>query len=279
MAADSLQKQRKPRGPGRPFEKGESGNPAGREPGTRNRATVLAEQLFDGASNALAIKAVAMALAGDTQAMKLCIGRIIAPRRHRPVAFTLPPLRTAADLAPAMTAIAAAVGDGALSSGEAWELAQIVDTFIRTVEAGEFEARLQRLEAVNGITALGSPRAPAGGGDEGDPPPGRGSPVPARACSRGRDDPRGVGRRKDRSGRGLVPGPFRRCRAAAGAPRRHPGIAARRRRLRRGAPASGSRRGSADQGSRPRGGVCRPAATRPWRLAARLVRLVAGRPG
>jgi hypothetical protein len=153
MAADSLQKQRKPRGPGLPFEKGESGNPAGRVAGTRNRATMLAEQLFDGACGALANKAVAMALDGDAVALRLCIGRIIAPRRHRPTSFALPPLRCAADLAPAMAAIAEAVAEGTISTSEAWELSQIVDTFIRTIEAGEFALRLQRLEAVNGIVA------------------------------------------------------------------------------------------------------------------------------
>ena len=122
-------------------------------PGTRNRATTLAEQLFDGRAAALANKAVEMALAGDAAALRLCLGRIIAPRRHRPAAFALPPINSAADFAPAMAAIAAAIGDGALSTGEAWELAQLVDTFIRAIEAGEFDSRLKRLEAVNGIAS------------------------------------------------------------------------------------------------------------------------------
>jgi hypothetical protein len=152
MPADSLQMQVERAGDGR-FVKGQSGNPAGREAGTRNRATMLAEQLFDGATSALANKAVAMALDGDAAALKLCIGRIIAPRRHRPTGFALPPLRCAADLAPALAAIAAAAADGAISTGEAWELSQVVDTFIRAIEAGEFETRLQLLEAVNGVVA------------------------------------------------------------------------------------------------------------------------------
>jgi hypothetical protein len=46
---------------------------------------------------------------------------------------------------------AEAVAEGVLSTGEAWELSQVVDTFIRAIDAGEFEARLQRLEAVNGV--------------------------------------------------------------------------------------------------------------------------------
>ena len=67
--------------------------------------------------------------------------------------FALPPLRTAADLVPAMTAITEAVAEGVLSTSEGWELAQIVDAFIGALEAGEFETRLQQLEAVNGVVA------------------------------------------------------------------------------------------------------------------------------
>jgi hypothetical protein len=135
------------------FTPGSSGNPAGRPPGSRNHATVLAEQLFDGASGALANKAVQMALGGDAAALRLVLGRIIAPRRHRPTSFVLPALNTAADCAPAVAAIAAAASDGALSTAEASELSQIVDTFLRALEAGEIEERLRRLESVNGIVA------------------------------------------------------------------------------------------------------------------------------
>ena len=61
------------------------------------------------------------------------------------------PLRSAADLAPAIAAIAEAVGDGAISADEAFQLSQIVDAFGRALAAADIEARLQRLESVNGI--------------------------------------------------------------------------------------------------------------------------------
>src|SRR3974390_695778 len=57
MAVNSLQKQ-PARGPGRRFEKGRSGTPAGRPPGLRNRATEAAELLLDGEAEALTRKAV-----------------------------------------------------------------------------------------------------------------------------------------------------------------------------------------------------------------------------
>ena len=137
----------------RSVRQGLLGQSGGAREGSRNRATVLAEQLFDSATDALANKAVQMALDGDAAAMRLVMGRIIAPRRHRPTSFTLPALRTAADCAPAVAAIAAAASEGAISTAEAAELSTVVDTFLRALEAGETEARLQRLESVNGIVA------------------------------------------------------------------------------------------------------------------------------
>jgi hypothetical protein len=53
MPADSQQVQVE-RGAERQFVEGRSGNPAGRVAGTRNYATVLVEQFFDGARGALA---------------------------------------------------------------------------------------------------------------------------------------------------------------------------------------------------------------------------------
>ena len=68
---------------GRPFPKGQSGNPAGRPRGSSNRATRAAEMLLDGEATALTRKAVELALAGDQAALRLCLDRTVAPRRER----------------------------------------------------------------------------------------------------------------------------------------------------------------------------------------------------
>ena len=103
---------------GRPFEKGRSGNPGGRLPGSRNRATLAAEALLDGEADALTRRAVELAIEGDPTALKLCLERILAPRRERVVRFALPPIESAADIARAMGAITTAVAEGALTQAK-----------------------------------------------------------------------------------------------------------------------------------------------------------------
>ena len=63
---------------GRPFEKGRSGNPAGRRIGSCNKTTAAAAALLAGESEALTRKAVEFALVGDPTAMRLCIERVPA---------------------------------------------------------------------------------------------------------------------------------------------------------------------------------------------------------
>src|ERR1700750_199372 len=82
---------------GRPFPKGQSGNPAGRPRGSSNRATRAAELLLDGEATALTRKAVEMALAGDAAALRLCLDRTVAPRRERSVDLALPPINNSND--------------------------------------------------------------------------------------------------------------------------------------------------------------------------------------
>jgi hypothetical protein len=148
MAADSLQITAKTasRGSGRPFAKGRSGNPAGRRKGSRNRKTLIAELLLEGEADKLTRKAVELALGGSESALRLCLDRLIAPRRERTVRFELPPMQSAGDIAGAMIAVTEAVADGTLSPGEACALSQTVDTFLRAIDARDFEVRLKRLE-------------------------------------------------------------------------------------------------------------------------------------
>jgi hypothetical protein len=140
-AENAVGKQR-----GRPFKKGQSGNPSGKRKGTRSAITLAAEAMLDGEGKALTRKAIDMALAGDTTALRLCLERLLPPRKDRPVRLTLPPIKTAADAAGAMAAIVDAVGRGEITAAEGREVGSIVEIFVRALEAGDFERRLAALE-------------------------------------------------------------------------------------------------------------------------------------
>jgi Family of unknown function (DUF5681) len=146
LAADSLQKQQNARPRGRPFEPGQSGNPAGRLRGSRNRATRFAQALLDNDLEALVTKAIARALEGDALALKLCVERILSPQRQTRVSFEMPPLATAEDAMKALAAIAAATAEGELAPTEARDLSVPVNGFLKALETHDFERRLQALE-------------------------------------------------------------------------------------------------------------------------------------
>jgi len=129
---------------GRPFEKGRSGNPAGRPRGSVNGATRAAMLLLDGEAEALTRKAVELALAGDPVALRLCLERILGARRGRPVdlgTLALPPCADAGDLAGAMAGVAAAAAQGMITPDEALALAQMVESYTRTLDAAHIARR------------------------------------------------------------------------------------------------------------------------------------------
>ena len=109
------------------FKPGQSGNPKGKPKGTRHKATRAAQALLEGEAEALSRKAVELALAGDTTALRLCLERIAPPRKDAPLRMDLPELYTAADAAGALRAIVAAVATGELTPSEGAALTGLVE--------------------------------------------------------------------------------------------------------------------------------------------------------
>jgi hypothetical protein len=135
------------------FLRGQSGNPAGRPRGCLDHVNRAAQILLAGEGAALTRRAIEMALDGDPAAMRLCLERVLGPCRERAVEFVMPPIKSAADLATAMAAVATATAQGAITPREAMQLGQVVEAYVRAVEATEFERRLKALELADAAAA------------------------------------------------------------------------------------------------------------------------------
>ncbi|MCJ2020520.1 DUF5681 domain-containing protein [Methylobacterium sp. E-065] len=132
------------------FGEGRSGNPNGRPKGSRNRSTLALEAIFEGEAEALSRRAIQMALDGDGPAMKLCLDRLLSPRRDRSISFDLPVIETAADLPKATEAMLRAVASGEITPSEAADIGKAVSAHIEAITAAQMAERLARLEEANG---------------------------------------------------------------------------------------------------------------------------------
>jgi len=131
------------------FKPGQSGNPAGKKPGTRNRATRALEELLEGQGEALTQKAIDMALAGDTVALKICIDRIYPVRKDRAVRFPLPPITSPRDAADIAAAIAQAVAAGHITPSEAAEFGKVIEIYVKAYQTAELSDRVARVDQMS----------------------------------------------------------------------------------------------------------------------------------
>jgi hypothetical protein len=131
------------------FQPGQSGNPAGRPKGARHKATMAAQTLLDGEANALTRKAIEMAKSGDPVALRLCLERILPPRKDRPVSFDLAKIERPDDASKALASILASVAAGELTPQEGAAITALIESFIRALETTELERRIAELEARN----------------------------------------------------------------------------------------------------------------------------------
>lgn len=130
-----------------PFEPGQSGNPAGRPPGLPDKRTKL-RALLEPHSEELVSKAVSMALAGDTTALRMCLDRLVPPFKALDPAVVIDGLRGA--LANQGEAVLTAIGEGRLTPDQGATLLQALSSQARLVETTELERRIAALEARNG---------------------------------------------------------------------------------------------------------------------------------
>jgi len=124
------------------FSAGNSGRPKG----SRNKVTLAIESLLDGQAEALTQTTVTKALEGDSIALRLCMERIAPAPKDKAVSFTLPKMNNAVDALEAAGSVLYAVSEGCLTPLEAGRVMGLIDSYRRTLELTDLEARLRALE-------------------------------------------------------------------------------------------------------------------------------------
>ena len=128
------------------FAQGNSGNSSGRPLGSRNKATLMMEALLEGEVEQLTRKAMELAMGGDTQALRLCLDRMMPTRKDRVVFFEFPPITGVDDIPQGLMSIMAAVSQGQLTPPEGDLLSRILVESAKAMTNRDVEYRLLKLE-------------------------------------------------------------------------------------------------------------------------------------
>ena len=116
--------------PGRPWVKGQSGNPRGR-PSRSHQAIRVGQGLIERQTIALIDGAIGSARRGDKAMLRACLERLAPPRREAPVWLKLPPIENRADARAALKAVATAVAQGDIPPSQGLKLVRLYTEVIR----------------------------------------------------------------------------------------------------------------------------------------------------
>jgi hypothetical protein len=135
----------KPRG--RPFEPGNRYG-KGRPKGSRNKTTVIAQQILDQYAESLISQGIILAGKGNAPLVKLFLEHILPVRRDNPVRLKLPEIETVRDLGSAGSVIVKNVASGKITPQEADKITDVLEKHRKGLETAELLARLERLERI-----------------------------------------------------------------------------------------------------------------------------------
>lgn len=133
------------------WRKGESGNPAGRRPGSGwvGQARGQLQQAWDGMEedgrDGIRAQLIAKARDGDISAIRLVAERVCPPIKASEPAVSIElPEGTLTERA---AAVLDAVGTGELTPGQAAQLMQAIGALAKVIEVDELTRRIEALEA------------------------------------------------------------------------------------------------------------------------------------
>jgi hypothetical protein len=132
------------------FPGGQSGNPAGRPKGSRNKVTAICTELLGDAAEDVIAKLIEQAKAGDGIALRLCVERLVPVHaaRDRAVQIDLPDAsQRAEDLVLAAATIIDQAAQGKITLSEAREFMTLLESERKLVETADLAVRIDALES------------------------------------------------------------------------------------------------------------------------------------
>ncbi len=139
------------------FKPGHPGNPRGRPKGRSDRRTRL-RQVFEQRATELIDKAIELALAGDTRALRLCLERVCPPLEGQ--LLSVPALADPQGTLPEQAqAVTTAVGRGELDLAAAGQLLSLLERKGKIAELSELAQQLDELQAM--VAELQASTAPS----------------------------------------------------------------------------------------------------------------------
>jgi hypothetical protein len=128
------------------FKPGQSGNPKGRQRGSRSKVLVALEALGEGEVEAIVKVMIEKAKEGDAAAAKTLLDRVWPPRKGARLQFDLPTVSQAEELPGAIAGINRQVADGDISPDEGLVIVGLLEAHRKAMETSNFAARLEALE-------------------------------------------------------------------------------------------------------------------------------------
>ena len=139
------------------FLPGQSGNPAGKAPGTRNRATLLRELMDEGEDREIGRIVIDKAKSGDAVAARFIVAHLWPRPRARTVAIELADGMPAHNVVAAHDAVLRALFAGEIAPDEAEAVTRVLDARTRAIKVWGQEEYL--MKCIPGFPAMVRPPA------------------------------------------------------------------------------------------------------------------------
>lgn len=133
---------------GRPFEPGNKFG-RGRPKGSRNKRTLLLQELLDEHSPALLRKALVMAMQGDGPLLRTLLERSLPRYQDPPVRLGRFPMNTIDGLLQAQERVMKKVASGDITPAQAKQLDDLLETRRQLIVTQDHEKRVSTLEAAH----------------------------------------------------------------------------------------------------------------------------------